>query len=131
MIGWMEATTANPDKAFELIERAQRLNPRAPRDWFMSTAMAVACFAVGRFDEAVTWSEKGVTQNRRFVVALRVLASALAKLGQRKRAADVVQEILNIEPQLTVSTLRASLAFQDDGFRNKYCDGLRLAGLPE
>jgi TolB-like protein len=130
MIGWMEATTANPDKAFELIERAQRLNPRPPRDWFMSTAMAVAFFAVGRFDEAVTWSERAVTQNRRFVVALRVLASALAKLGQRERAADVVQEILKIEPQLTVSALRANLTW-DDGFRNKYCDGLRLAGLPE
>ena len=46
MIAWMEATTGNPSKAFELIGRAQRLNPRMPRDWFMSTAMAVACFAV-------------------------------------------------------------------------------------
>jgi TolB-like protein len=131
MIAWMEATTGNPSKAFELIGQAQRLNPRMPRDWFMSTAMAVACFAVARFDEAVTWSERAVTQNRRFVVALRVLASALAKLGQRERAADVVREILHIEPHLTVSMLRASLAFQDDAFLAEYCGGLRLAGLPE
>jgi TolB-like protein len=89
MIGWMEATTANSTKAFELIERAQQLNPRAPREWFMSTAMALACFAARRFDETVSWSEKALTQNRRFVVALRILASALAKLGQREQAADV------------------------------------------
>src|SRR5262249_8751863 len=33
MIGWMEATSGNSSKAFELIERAQRLNPCSPRDW--------------------------------------------------------------------------------------------------
>ena len=58
MIGWMEATTANSTKAFELIGRAQRINPRSPRDWFMSTAMALACFAAGRLDETVNWQKK-------------------------------------------------------------------------
>ena len=129
MIGWMEATTANSTKAFELIERAQQLNPRAPREWFMSTAMALACFAARRFDETVSWSEKALTQNRRFVVALRILASALAKLGQREQAADVVQEILKIDPHLTVSALRANRTWEA-GFRNQHCEGLRLAGLP-
>ena len=129
MIGWMEATTANSTKAFELIERAQQLNPRAPREWFMSTAMALACFAARRFDETVSWSEKALTQNRRFVVALRILASALAKLGQREQAADVVQEILKIDPHLTVSALRANRTWEA-GFRNQHCEDLRLAGLP-
>ena len=31
---------------------------------------------------------------------------------------------------MTVSMLRASLAFQDDAFLGEYCGGLRLAGLP-
>ena len=130
VIGWMEATTANSAKAFELIGRAQRINPRTPRDWFMSTAMALACFSAGRLDETVNWAEKALTQNPRFVVALRILASALAKLGRRERAADVVQEILKIDPQLTVSALRTNRTW-DAGFRNQHCDGLRLAGLPE
>lgn len=42
MCGWMEAVTGNPGKAFELIGRARQLNPRSPRDWFVSAAMAMA-----------------------------------------------------------------------------------------
>ena len=131
MCGWMEAMTANPDKAFEVIERARRLNPRTPRDWFVATAMAMACFAVGKLDETVLWAEKALIQNRRFAVALRIQAAALAKLGHTAKAANLVREILQIEPKLTVSALRARLTFQDERFRNDLCDCLRIAGLPE
>ena len=93
--------------------------------------MAMACFASNRLDDAVLWAEKALIQNRRFAVALRVKAAALAKLGHAGEAKKVVQDILEIEPKLTTSALRARLTFQDERFRNEYCDCLRIAGVPE
>jgi hypothetical protein len=43
----------------------------------------------------------------------------------------VLQEVLKIEPQLTLSKLRARLMHYDESVWNKFADGLRLAGLPE
>ena len=97
----------------------------------MSAGMAIACIVDRRFDEAITWAEKALVQNRRFAVALRALAVALAKVGQRERAAKIVEELLKIEPQLTISGLRARVPFVVESMWKTYSDALRLAGLPE
>jgi len=63
--------------------------------------------------------------------ALRFLAASLAKLRQRDKAAEAMREMLKLEPQLTLSKLRARTMFFDESVWNKLADGLRLAGLPE
>jgi len=98
LTGLHEVATGNPIKGFEMIGRARRLSPRDPREWFMSFGMAVAWTTSGQYGEAVTWAEKALIQNRCFAPALRQLAFALVKTGQRERATQIVQELLQIEP---------------------------------
>jgi TolB-like protein/Tfp pilus assembly protein PilF len=131
MAGNVETFSANPAKGLELLRRAERLNPRDPRAWIRSFGMALAHFAEGRFDEAASWGQKALAQNRRYAPALRILAASLAKLGQGDKAAEVMREILTLEPQLTLSKFRARTMFYDESVWNKLADGLRLAGLPE
>ena len=71
MAGWVEASIGSPTEARRLIERSQRLNPRHPRGWFMSTGMAIACIGEGKYQEAVSWADKALAANRKFAVALR------------------------------------------------------------
>ena len=123
--------TANPEKALELLRRAQRLSPRDPRGWFMAAAVALAHFAADRFEDAAAAAREALDQNPRFAQAKRMLAASLAMLGQRERAAKIVQEVLKTEPQLTLTRLRARLRGMDEGVWNKWVEGLRLAGLPE
>jgi tetratricopeptide (TPR) repeat protein len=129
---WTENQMGNPGKAIELFHSADRLSPRDPRGWLIATGLGAAYFDHGRFDEAVSWCEAALVHNPRFTVALRVLAAGLAKLGQRERAAAIVQESLRIEPQLTLSILRTRLRVYDDTpVRRNFLDALRLAGFPE
>jgi tetratricopeptide (TPR) repeat protein len=93
--------------------------------------MAIACIVGRKFDEAVVWAEQALVQNRRFAVALRVLAVALASAGRRERAANIVEELLRIEPQLTISGLRGRITFVIESVWQTYSDALRIAGLPE
>jgi TolB-like protein len=129
---WTENQMGNPGKAIKLFHSAERLSPRDPRGWLIATGLSAAYFDSGRFDEAVSWSEAALVHNPRFTIALRVLAASLAKLGQCERAATVVQESLRIEPELTLSKLRARLRVYDETpSRRNLLDALRLAGFPE
>jgi tetratricopeptide (TPR) repeat protein len=130
--GWTENQMGNPRKAIELFHSAERLSPRDPRGWLIETGLGAAYFNDGHFEESVSWSKTALTHNPRFTVALRGLAAGLAKLGQYEKAAAVVQELLSIEPQLTLSNLRARLRFLDETpWGGTFLDALRLAGVPE
>jgi len=131
LLAWIESCTENPAKALELFQRANRLSPRDPRGWFITAGIANAHFTAGEFDQAVAWAKKALVLNPRFALALRILAASLAKRGDRAEAAAVIEDMLKIEPELTLSKLRERLLFMSEWFWSRYSEGLRLAGLPK
>jgi TolB-like protein/Tfp pilus assembly protein PilF len=128
--GIIEAISRNSSKALELLQRAQRLNPRDPRAWLMSATVALAHFADGRYEEAVSFNSRALLHNPRYAASLRVLAASLALLGQRDKAAVVLQRFLEIDPQASLSALQARLGFMHEEIWNRLAEGLKLAGLP-
>ena len=128
---YIESNLGNTTKAMEYCRHAERLNPRDPRGWANLTVTAYVHFLEDRFEEAVLAARRALGLNSRYTVTLRILAASLAKLGQRAEAADVVRQILTIEPQLTLSKQRARSMFIDENVWSKYAEGLRLAGIPE
>ena len=129
--GWIETGSGNPAKALELFHRAQRLDPRDPRGWTTAGGMAYAHYQQGEFKEAVAWAQKALTNNPRFAGALWFLAAARGKLGEKEKAAAAIAELLKIEPQLTLSRLRARSMHTREDVWLKTAEGLRLAGMPE
>jgi Flp pilus assembly protein TadD len=121
----------NASKALELLRRAQRLSPRDPRGWFIASGMALALVVDGQFEDAAVCARMAVDQNPRSAIALRFLAGSLARLGQKEKAANALRQVLEIEPQLTLSRLRSRLLGIGEGVWSKVAEGLRLAGLPE
>jgi TolB-like protein/Tfp pilus assembly protein PilF len=131
ILAWIETCDGNPKTGLELFRRAERLSPRDPRGWFISTGLAAAHFFEGRFDEAALWAQKALVRNPRFTIAMRFLAASLVGKGEADKAAAAMRETLDIEPDLTLTKLRARLMFMSDGCWTRFSDGLRGAGLPE
>ena len=131
LAGWIETMRGDQGKGRELISRARRLNPRDPRAWLLSGAMAISALIDGSHLDAVTWAKKALVQNRRFAVALRVLAVALVELKQHDQAAEAMQELRRIEPELTVSEFFNRIPVPLEGMARTYAEALRIAGLPE
>ena len=129
--GTIEAMSNNPSKALELLRRVQRLSPRDPRGWYVTATFAMAHFADGRYEEAVSFTSRALQHNPRYAASLRVQAASLALLGQRDKAADVLQRFRTIDPRATLSTLRDRLAFMHDRVWSRLAEGLKQAGLPE
>ena len=131
LAGWIETMCGNQDAGREMVARAQRLNPRDPRGWLMSGVMAIAAVIDEDYAEAVRWAERALAQNRRFAVALRVVAVALVRLGQHDRARQAVRELLEIEPELTISGFFARIPVPLESMAKAYANALKTAGLPE
>jgi TolB-like protein/Flp pilus assembly protein TadD len=131
IMGRIETFLGDIDKALELLGRAERLSPRDPRGWFITSGRAYAYFRKGQFDQATSLAKKALNQNPRFTLALRHLAASLAKQRRLDEAAEAIREVLSIEPQLTLTKLRARSLFMDEADWHEYSTSLRLAGLPE
>jgi TolB-like protein len=130
LAGWIETMRGNLDEGRAMVARAQRLNPRDPRGWFMAGVMAIAAVIEENYPEALLWAERSLAQNRRFAVALRVAAVAHMKLGQEDQAKEAVRTLLKVEPGLTLSAFFARIPVPLPGMAKTYADALLAAGLP-
>ena len=97
----------------------------------MATSQALAHFVEGNYEQAVISAKRALAQNPRFAIALRLLAASLAKTGALDQASEMMKKILEIEPQLTASRLRARLPFMPQSIWTNLEEGLVLAGLPK
>jgi TolB-like protein/Flp pilus assembly protein TadD len=131
LAGWIEIMRGHQMVGRPMIERARRLSPRDPRGWLTSGAMAIAAIADDDYPEAIAWAEKALTQNQRFAVALRVLTVALVELGQLKRATGVAQQLMEVEPDLTISGFFRRIPFPLESMAHTYAEALRAAGVPD
>ena len=131
MAGRTETHTGNATKALELLFRAERLSPREPRGWFITIGIAAAYMNAGRFDEGISACRRALNQNPGNAMVLRMLAASLVIQGQQNEALQVGREVLAIEPQLTLTNLRARGAYVDKTLANKILAALRVVGIPE
>jgi tetratricopeptide (TPR) repeat protein len=109
----------------------------SPRDVFAHRWMHIAGMAkiqVGADAEAVAWLQRSTEANRNFPPAHFWLAAALGLLGARHEAQSAAKVGLALDPSFTISRLLATQASDNAKYlagRERVCDGMRLAGIPE
>lgn len=127
---WAEVRLGNAEKCIELCARAERLNPRDPRGWLIANSLGIAHFIERRFEPAARCFENALLRNPRFAIALRNLAATYAMLGEKEKAAATIEEVLKLEPHLTLGKLRERASIFAENWHG-FADGLRMAGLPD
>jgi tetratricopeptide (TPR) repeat protein len=120
-----------PEQALQLLDRAERLNPRDPKAWVSEWARAFAYFVLERYDEAATWAKNSLARNRRSGRAMRLLVASYGRLDNREQAAAAISQLAEVEPGLTITKVRKVCAHWPDDVWSRYSEGLRRAGLPE
>jgi adenylate cyclase len=116
--------------AMRAINRAQRLNPRAPSG--LSLIVPYVNLAAGRKDEAVEMLERLRIANPDLIGARIPLAAIYQSDGRHDDASALVQEILRVNPEMTAEAatgrFSSSLLGPDDA--PDWTRALRAAGLP-
>jgi TolB-like protein/class 3 adenylate cyclase len=110
------------------INEALRLSPRDTHAhrWFIW--VGVAKVALNADTEAIAWLRRGLEANRNYPVAHFHLAAVLARLGAIKEARAAVQTGLALDPSFTIRRFHAGSSIAG---RERQCEGMRLAGVPE
>ena len=84
--------------------------------------------------EAVAWLRRSVETNRNYPLAHFYLAAALARLGELDEARAAAQAGLALDPSFTICRFRANVPSDNPTYlagRERVCEGMRLAGVPE
>ncbi|HKX07929.1 MAG TPA: adenylate/guanylate cyclase domain-containing protein [Stellaceae bacterium] len=116
-----------PTEAIKCNDKARRLNPRPPGRYY---------FLLGRAQYAAHHYEEAVATLRReeayaIVLSRRVLAAALAQLGQVDEAREEAKQFMRANPHFRVSHWAAFEPFRDKAALQHFLDGYIKAGLPE
>ena len=115
-------------EAVAWIEKAKRLNPHHPvwYDWNASFAY----FMARDYKKSIIGAKKTLAVYPKQISARRILIAAYVETDRMEDAKKVAQEILEIDPGFTLSSVRAT-PFQHAVDRDRYYGALRQAGLPE
>jgi adenylate cyclase len=127
---WNRLYVGDWQTAVTWAERAMRLSPVDPGMAYFTTCLGAACFVGERYQEAAAWVRQAINQNRDYLVPYRLLATSLALLGRVEEAHAALPGLLAVAPGYTLADAAAHTAFRGS-VRERYLQGLRLAGLPE
>ncbi|MGR3758956.1 adenylate/guanylate cyclase domain-containing protein [Roseobacteraceae bacterium NS-SX3] len=118
-----------PAEALRVFEQSTRGNPFHPSyyHWFIGLAHYMA----GDYPAAISSLTQAAELHPAFVTPHRHLAACYARQGKAVQATAERQRVLELEPDFSIGKLARTLAYRDPAHRQNYCDGLRLAGLPD
>jgi tetratricopeptide (TPR) repeat protein len=118
------------DKAIEHAERALRLSPLEPLNYYALFALSLAYLFTGRNEEAVSNASKAVEGNPNFAFAHCLLALASARLGTTNEALKALRGLVQVAPQFRIGMLRR-IRFADSKLLETDLALLRAARIPE
>lgn len=116
--------------AVEHANRAIRLSPFDPLIYMPYIGLAYAHFAADRFEEAATAARLASQSNPRFTVPPMLHAAAMAMLGRSEDAATSVEQLIELQPDITVATAILSARCANPKYIGALENALRRAGLP-
>ncbi|WP_046864754.1 adenylate/guanylate cyclase domain-containing protein [Microvirga massiliensis] len=128
--GWLRNYLDDPETAIGHFQRAMRLSPLDPMTFLFYAGIAAAHFIAGRYATSVTWYEKALLANPKATFLNRILAPAYVFAGKQAEAEVSVRTLMAAHPNMTVEAVRAVHVFSRE-VKDRICEGLRCAGLPE
>jgi TolB-like protein/Tfp pilus assembly protein PilF len=113
-----------PEEGLRHMAKAVERNPSGP-PWYHWLA-GIAHYQIGQYETAL---QEFLRYGRPNPSVQRWRAASLVRLDRLDEARDIVQDMLEQSPGVTIGYVRRTLDFCQD-FENLY-DDLRLAGIPE
>lgn len=133
-VGWVNrgavsGYSGQHQAAIEHYLRAMRLSPVDLETYRAEFLLAGSYMHIGRLDEAVRLARSSFARRPGASNLVLIAASALA--GYVAEARLLAVETGRIMPNLRVSNLRRNIAFRRPEDLDRFCEGFRLAGVPE
>lgn len=135
-LGWLlkgvgAAFVGNGPVAVADTQRAIRLSPLDPHRYYYDTLAATAHLANYQFELALDAAARSLRANRTHTSTHRAKAIALWHLGREEEARAAGEELMTLEPGLTLSQWRARSPASNYSIGNEWARALKSVGVPE
>ena len=101
--GTLHAFRDEGTEAVRHTRQALRLSPLDPLKYYFDSLAATAALSAGEYASAVELAHASLRLNKTHTSTLRALITALWSLGREEEARAVARDLLQIDPQFTVS----------------------------
>jgi adenylate cyclase len=125
------AHLGNEAEANRHFDNAVRLSPRDPSLPFWTLARLIAALIAGRMEDYLAQSKELTESIPSFAPGWRHLVVANATLGRTEAAKAALEQLLQLAPGDTLTSVEKSVPIVDPKARMIYLDALRKSGLPE
>lgn len=115
-------------EARKAYERALRINPLDPRNFFIFLGLGQVAFFEKNFDEALQLLTRSTELAPKLRMGWRFRAATLVHLGRIESARDAVAVLRTLTPVQTLRELYERSKFQHSWMRELYLDALAKAG---
>lgn len=129
--GTLHAFRSEGQQAVDHTERALKLSPLDPHRWFYDSLATTACLANQQYERGFELAQRSLRANRKHTSSWRVMTIAQWQLGRFDDARKSVQELMKLQPTLTVSGWLRSSPAADYPIGRAAAEVLRRAGVPE
>lgn len=128
--GTLHAFRDEPGEAVTATEKARRLSPLDPFQYYYESLSSTALLAAGRYEDALRFADRSLLRHNRHTSTLRTKIVALHSLGRDEEAKRVARELLRRQPGLTVADYRRNHPAADYEFGKRAAAALSAAGIP-
>jgi adenylate cyclase len=101
--GTLHAFRDEGKEAVRHTRHALRLSPLDPLKYYFDSLASTAALSAGSYDRALQLAERSLRLNRTHASTLRVMITALCRLGRLDDARSYAGQLLSLEPDFTVS----------------------------
>ena len=120
-----------PEAALKRLDRYRELAPFDPYFGLFETIYTMTYAFLGDYEQAVAVGRRAAKANPQFVNNYKSLIAALGHLGRRDEAKPHIDTLLSLERNFTVERFGRVYPFKKAADRDRFMQGLRLAGVPE
>jgi len=117
------------DDAIRLIKKGMKLNPHYT--WDYPYNLGRAYYNKGQYQLAIELLQKALERNENSMQPRLFLAASYSGLDMQDEAEWEVEQILNINPMITISHMKSTSSIANNKAMKNYILLLRKAGLPE
>ena len=129
--GVLHAFCDEGEQAVHDTELALTLSPLDPHRYFYDSLTASANITAGRYERALELAKRSLRANRTHTSTWRALTVAQWQLGMRQEACDSAQELMKLEPTLTIGGYLKRAPSASYAIGRTVADILKQAGVPE
>jgi len=129
ILGYVLYQSDRPKEAIKYIEAAINLNPFPPSQYYHT--LGHAHFSVEQYYKALEAYRKAVQIEYKDIFAHLGLTATYSILGWEKEAKESAEELLKLNPKLSINKLEKASPNKNRIFLKRYYGALRKLGLPE